>query len=291
MLTDGQGTATPDLDGRLLEIGKPYALRAKPAAGNIFVRWIAAQVNSTNATANAVQSNAVMSFIMQSNLTLIAQFAPNPFLPVRGSYSGLMLNTNAPAPESSGIFALQVSDNGAFSGRFVINGKRFSARGQFDAEGNARFAIIRPGLSPVAVSLSLDLTNGTDTITGAASDGSWTASLLANRNVFSAKSNPAPAGVAPFNLVRADGLNQQDGSGTAKMSANGNVLFSGTVSDGFRFSSSSTLRKDGTAPFFALSTDGNEMLAGWIQLTPRVSGQVCWVLAATDGFSIPLDAN
>ncbi len=290
--TEGQGTVKPDLNGQLLEIGKAYAIRSKPSPGNIFVRWIATQVNSNNVTTNAVQSSSVTSFIMQSNLMLTAEFTPNPFLQVHGSYTGLMLNSNAPAPESSGVPSLQVADSGAFSGRIVIQGKRFSVSGQFDSAGNARFAIIRPGLNPIAVSLNLDLTNGTDTIAGSATDGNWTALLLANRNVFNAKSNPAPeAGVVQFVFVRADGSNQQEASGTAKISANGNVAFSGALNDGRTFSFSSTLGKDESAPFYVSSTTGNEMLAGWIQFSPALSGRIYWVLAATNGFSIALDVN
>jgi hypothetical protein len=286
--TVGEGSVTPDLNGHRLEIGKPYKVRAVPAAGQLFAGWLATAGGATN----GIQPNAVLNFIMQSNLTLSAEFIPNPFLSVQGSYAGLILNTNVPAPESSGVFSLRVLGSGAFSGRFVLQGKAYRISGRFDTRGNVRFAIIRPGNRPIAVSLSLDITNQTDTVRGTATDGTWTAQLLGNRNVFNAKTNPVPAaGDVHFALENPADTSQPEALGIATLKSNGRVEIAGRLANGSIFSFDTILAKDGSAPFFVLSNAGDEMLAGWMNLTPVVGGRIDWVRAAANGFSLVLDAT
>ena len=64
LLVNGGGTVTPDLDGVLLEVGKTYSITAQPGTGCAFVNW----------TGDIQTNSPTITFMMQSNLTLIANF-------------------------------------------------------------------------------------------------------------------------------------------------------------------------------------------------------------------------
>jgi hypothetical protein len=203
----GQGSVRPDWNGKPREIGKTYRLKAKPDFGWILAGWSEASSSGAQSNPPAVlpSAGALLQFVMQSNLVLTANFVPNPFPAVQGNYTGLIVNTNTPAPEITGSFALQVGGFGAFSGSLILDGIRCSFRNQFNAAGHAQFAVLRPSLGPVAVTLDLDLTNGTDAIQGSVTDGSLTNVLSGKRGVFDAQFNPAPqAGVRLLSLQRPD---------------------------------------------------------------------------------------
>ena len=167
----GHSTVSPNLNGRQLEVGQTYSMTAHPVSDEVFAGW--------NAMSNP--PNTVLNFIMQSNLVLTANFVPNPFLPVKGTYTGLFADTNNVAPESSGLFTLRVTSRGAFSGKLTLDGKHYRLHGRFDYLGRAKLAVLRRSLSPLAVTLNLDLINGTTEVTGAVTSGEWTSTLLGNR--------------------------------------------------------------------------------------------------------------
>jgi hypothetical protein len=62
----GNGTVSPDLDGRSLEVGKSYTLTAKPAPGHKFAGW----------TGGITSSQPRLTFTMQPGLVLEARFIP-----------------------------------------------------------------------------------------------------------------------------------------------------------------------------------------------------------------------
>src|SRR5258707_948602 len=61
---NGNGSISPNLNGQFLEVGKSYTLTALPASGNAFTNW----------TGGIPANTAVLTFVMQSNLTLTANF-------------------------------------------------------------------------------------------------------------------------------------------------------------------------------------------------------------------------
>gem|GEM_PF-426707 len=66
----GGGTVTPNLNGQLLEIGKTYSMTAQAGAGCSFINW----------TGSVTDTNATLTFVMETNLTFIANFT-DPIAP------------------------------------------------------------------------------------------------------------------------------------------------------------------------------------------------------------------
>jgi plastocyanin len=304
VVTNGQGKVTPDLTRSPLEIGKVYSLTALPAAGHIFKSWDV-----------ATSQGARLNFLMLQDLKLTVNFTANPFPKVQGTYSGLVqntngvtppvLDTNGVTPETSGLVTLQVGNLGVFSGRLVLAGVGFPLNGQFTPEGEWHTALLRTGQRPLAIKLQLDLTNGTDTVSGSVSSSvtnglavgstnganytDWTSELLANRNTFNAMTNRAPStGAKVFPLLGTD--NSTNATLTANIAPGGTVTIACLMSDGRRFSSSATLAKNGDYPFY-ISMNSREAMGGWLNFSPPpviVTGRVNWVRSGTNTFAFEL---
>ncbi len=288
--TNGLGAVTPGLDGKLLEIGKSYSIRALPAPGQLFTGW-----------PGQSWQNASLNFVMQSNLVLVANFVPNPFLPVKGSYAGLVYDTNGVLPATSGQFSLQLANAGGYSARFNLGTRSYSISGQFDLSGRASATIRRLPLSPLAVNLSVDLAKGTGQVSGSVSDGTWTADAFGDLGVFNSRLNPAPqAGTRPFALrqVLPDGtVPAASGTptNTARISAGGGVTLSGMLADRRRFNLNSTLARGGEAPCYLSLSNGREVMIGWLNFpqtpTNAVLGTIFWTATGTNAFATSLRAG
>ena len=64
----GEGTLTPNYNGKLLAIGTNYAMKAAAAMGFGLVNW-------TDGLGNTITNGATLEFVMASNLTFVANFA------------------------------------------------------------------------------------------------------------------------------------------------------------------------------------------------------------------------
>ena len=218
------------------------------------------------------------TFFAESNEVLQANFTPNPFLPAVGTYHGLFYVTNSPAEESSGSFTATVTGAGAYSARLRLGTGSYSCSGHFSLAGAALKSIPRPGLSPITVQLQLDLTNGP--MTGAISDGTWTADLVADPAVYS-KANPAPQ-AGKYTLLLPGGTNastQPDGNGFGAVTVNdlGNVTFSGILGDGTPVTSSSVVSSQGSWPLYISVYGGKGSIIGWLSFTNNgINGQADW---------------
>src|SRR5207248_2219877 len=144
------------LDGQMLEVGKTYQLTAQPGSGQVFAGW----------APNIPTSGAVLRFRMTPGLNLVARFMPNPFSGLAGSYTGLFVNTNQFALDSSGLLSLQLGRQGAFSGKLTSANGAFAFHGRFDASGATVVPVVRPGISPMALGLHLNLSEPTNEIWG-----------------------------------------------------------------------------------------------------------------------------
>ncbi|MBI3852785.1 MAG: S8 family serine peptidase [Verrucomicrobia bacterium] len=282
--TNGAGSVTPNLNGKLLEIGRTYTARAVPAAGQLFAGW--AGMNSDSPTLN---------FVMQPNLVLVANFVPSPFPAVKGSYAGLVANVNDITPDSAGYFTLTVTVSGAFTGKLLVGGSRCGFRGQFNLDGDAIVTVSRPQLNPLTLTLQVDLTNGTDQVTGSLTDGNWTSALAGDRNVFNSQLNPAAqAGAGSLILENTDASASVLAAGASKISSSGAIGVRGKLADGRPFGARSTLAKNGDSPFYLSLDHGNEVVIGWVNFStgpsPIASGTVHWVKRGANALAATLRA-
>jgi len=93
----GQGTISPNLSNAVLEIGLSQTVKAAGVNGHQFRRWEVA----TNWLDPVVVTNATLSFVMQSNLTLTVVFA----------------DTNRPVVTVTNLVANQRTSNAVFTVR------------------------------------------------------------------------------------------------------------------------------------------------------------------------------
>ena len=276
LATKGAGVISPDLNGLGLEIGRGYTVTALPSVGNVFSNW------TDGLTTNAAR----LTFVMQSNLVLQANFVTNPFLPVKGTFTGLFRETNVVHNESSGAFTLTLTDRGSYTGKLLLAGKSYSFSGRFDLDGHATSYLARGTSTTLTVEMSLDLiANRTDRITGTVGDGVWLAELLANRPVFNAAANAET--LAGLYTMIVPGTNDPAagpggcGYGTVKVDAAGNVKLSGRLADGTTLSQQAPLSKNGEWPLYLSLYSRKGSLCSWVQFdtsapATRLAGTVNW---------------
>jgi len=282
---NGGGTVRPNLNGILLKVGRSYRVQAVANPGQLFADW----------SGDVAAGTSSLVFTMQTNLTIVANFVPNPFPAIRGNYVGLMANTNNVTPESVGYVALAVTGSGRFTGRLLSAGHRYGLAGQLNLAGDAMVSVRRGTNAPLALGVHVDLTNSTDQVIGAVSDGNWSSSLAANRNIFQRVINPAQqAGVRSFLLDRVDN-GATTAAGLSRISVAGTANARGHLSDGAPFANSSTLSRTGDYPFYLSLKRGSEVVIGWLNFPagqePGPSGNILWVQTGTNAFTRTLQAT
>jgi len=240
--TTGTGRVSPNYSNAPLAIGGTYTLTATPGTGSLFSNW----------TGTISANSAKLTFIMQSNMVLQANFVPNPFTPVKGNYAGLFYVSGGVTMTNAGYFSAILADKGTFSSKWQFANVTYSLSGAFSLDGVYSNAIPRVGNTPLLVQLQLDLGDG-ETITGTISDGIWTAQVAANRAHFS-KTTPAPQnGSYTLVIPGSDDSSTQpggNGAGTLKVDISGNITFTGTLGDGTKVSQHTFISKDGQWPLF-----------------------------------------
>jgi len=262
----GSGTVTPSLNNTLQNVGATLTLTAKPGTGQVFSNW----------TGDVTATTAALTFVMQSNMVLNANFVPNPFGPAVGVYQGLFFDTNGPtAHASSGFLNLTLASAGSFSAKIMLAGKSYSLAGQFSAGGSFSNNIVRKGLTPVSAQLNLDLATGN--LTGLLSDGTWTAELNAYRVVASAGTD---AGKYTLLIPGGDdGVAQPGGDsyGTFTVSTTGAASFKGSLADATTVTEKANLLVNGQLPFYIPLYAGNGSMLGWLTFSNGViDGKVDW---------------
>jgi hypothetical protein len=172
------------------------------------------------------------------------------------------------------------------TGKFLFPGyKPFTFEAFFYAYGNVGFGISGFPDNPIDVSLTLDLTNGTDTLTGIveSASNSWVSPLLCYREVTKLTLETTPAtGKYMLDLPLGSATNNPQTNGYAAVSVSGlgNMAVSGALPDGAPFSQSVGVSKGGVWPLYAVPTGykTNGMILGWEtnQSSGNITGRPYW---------------
>jgi hypothetical protein len=264
-----------------LTAGKSYPLTAKASAAYLFSGW----------TGGIVSSNASLTFVARTNLSLQANFAANPFTPLQGTFNGLFLDSSNLAEANSGFFTLTLAANGAFTGKIMTSGGTYNlpTATTFNTTGQAQFTVPTKQ-SALTFNLDLGVANAANQkITGTVSDGLWTAQLLADRMVFNATTDRAINYQGLYTLGIAgnqDSALRPGGFGCATLSISpaGLISMVGSLADGTVMSQSVSVSKDGRWPFYAAypapPAGNGGAVVGWLtfsnQPASALGGTLYW---------------
>jgi uncharacterized repeat protein (TIGR03803 family) len=216
--------------------------------------------------------------------TNTAFFVPSPFAQVAGSYNGLFYVTNNVTPTNAGFFSLRATILGKFSGTLQVGGTRYPLSGQFDPSGLGRASIPRPKLDPLALWLQLDMTQGTEQITGLVSNQTWVAELTGERAVFDGHTSIAPQkGRYTLVIPGADSRPEPAGDswGTVTVDGAGTIRLTASLADGTPVSQGVAVSRDGQWPLYASLYGGQGLLLGWLAFSSNsnadLAGEVVWL--------------
>jgi uncharacterized delta-60 repeat protein len=289
IITNGSGAVLPNLTKTPLEIGRTYTVTAKPVVGNLFSNWLGAVTSSA----------PTISFTMESNLTLIVNFVPSPFIPITGSHRGLFFDTNAiatvgaPGHSSAGSVSLLLDSKGGFKGTVKRGSHLRKFSGKFSLERVALVSLPATRTDP-ALTLAMEIDIANAVISGTVSNATFSSALFAMRAPFSSRSNPAtnagsyraafpgaedPA-LAPFG----------DGYMSFAVSTSGRVSGRGTLADGSTFLLLTATLSNTYTPIYVSLYRGGGSLFGWLTVTNGevndVSGTLWWIKPGTVGGSL-----
>lgn len=260
------------------------------------LHWTPAQPGDYTLTALAADDQGLWatSAPVTINVATPAGQPVNPYPALRGSYAGLVANTNDVTPDNSGYFGLRVTATGRFTGKLLIGGKHRGFHGRFDSAGNALVVVKRGRVGPLTIALRLEVTDASAQVFGNVTDGVWTSDLAGDRHDFRARSNPAPqAGRYGFVLESADHSATVAATGSSKILPNGVARFKARL-DGRGHSVRSALAANGDCPLFLSLKRGREIVIGWLNFSPTASstagGTVLWVRTGKGAFATTLRA-
>ncbi len=264
----GSGEVRGATNTQMLEIGRNFQLTAVPATGSVLSNWIV----RTNLNVAFEARTLNLSYKFASNMTVTANFIPNPYAPVAGKYNGLFQDTNTGVLHgSSGSFLLTTTDRGSYTASLILGGVRLSASGQLSVEGRAEKTIIRRGASDITITWAVAL-DGSDTVSGTVSDGTWSAILEGDRAVFSKTRPCLLAGKYTLALPGLPGDDFVPGGasyGTVTIDSNGVASLKAVLADKTTASVKSTISKNGDWPLYFPLYSGKGSVLSWITFEER----------------------
>lgn len=278
--TNGQGSVSGAFSTTRLELGRNYTLVAKPAANYVFSNW----------TGDVSSDSPTLTFTMAEDLDIAANFVPNPFVAVAGTYNGLFHEENNVRPYSAGSFTIKLTSKGTYTGQLLLAGKKYPFKGAVGLTGLSTSTVLRPGLPTLTLSWQFGL-DGSDTLGGTITDGSWVAAVTGDRLTYHATLNPCPhAGRYTFVVPGAPGsldAPEGDSVGTLLISTAGQVTIAGTLAENIKFTQKTAISKNGDIPLYVAPYGGLGLLAGWVervdQPTADLTGDVTWIKPSNTG--------
>jgi hypothetical protein len=231
---------------------------------------------------------------------LTANFTTNLFPTVAGTYYGLFLDPAGVSPTNAGFVTITTTGTGAFSGKLMFPSRTYQLAWGFPYTGSI---ILRgQGLdsNTLELVLNLDLTNGTDTITGFVADQLssgpylWANNLILYRAVTRLSGSNAPAAGKYVVLLQPENATSSPvaaGYAAVLLGASGTLALGGTLPDNTAISRSANMSKDGIWPVYIVPSSYKDkgMIIGWQTNTPSgaCDGRLFWFKPAT-GFATSL---
>jgi hypothetical protein len=252
-------------NGALLNIGEGYTLTAHPSANFLLTNWV---------SASFTKFSPALSFIMETNLAITANFATNLFVGMAGRYDGIFYPSASPGPvkTNSGMIGnLVLKTNGAYSGKLYLAGTATPLAGAFNTSGQTTEALGRIAAAGGNVTLQLNVlfqsAPSPRQITGMVEGTGWMADHL---NLCAATTN---LGNAPNYTVLMPEISSLAESappnyGYALVTNTGSMLnLGGMLSDGTPFSLSAPINEQNEFPVYASLYGNAGLLLGTMSLT------------------------
>jgi hypothetical protein len=244
---------------------------------------------------------------MTNNTVLTAHFTANLFPEVNGTYTGLFVDPTNVTLTNAGYVTVATSGAGVLSGKLMFPQRTYLFGGKFFYDGFAGFQWKEPDTSYLDMFLNLDLTNGTDSISGFVADvtasGSivWSNSLVLYRGVTRLAGSTAPAAGRYVVLLQPGNITNgsvADGYAAITLGSGGGLALGGTLPDNTAISESARMSKDGIWPVYIVPSIykvkgvGEGMILGWQTNTPSgaCEGELYWFKPAI-GSATNLAAN
>lgn len=274
---NGWGNIARGFTGNLLIVGKPYTVRGVPNVNNLFSNWSGVVPGGSFTLAG----NPV-TFLMQSNMVLTANFVTNQFLQATGEYNGLFsVTASGVAQETAGLLQhLMVSPLGAYSGQLSLGGQNYSVSGGFNVAGLASLTIAQiDHRGPLLLEMALNWNTVPCQLTGSVSGtngGSWTADLMAELASHNPQSGEYTMLLPP---PAEEPGSSPSGCGYAAIADHdGMVTLSGALADGTHFNQTVAVAETGDLPVYANLYSRAGLLLGWINLANgSPAGDLVWI--------------
>ena len=254
------GTFAPNLNGKMLEVGRNYSMRAIAAKGYAFSNW----------TGGVLCSAPVINFPMSPRLMLQANFVRNPFAARAGNYNGLVHEIAGVRHDRSGFVSAKVTKDGGYSGSVKIDGKKLRISGKFDLGGNATNRLARTGTNALMLELQFD-PNEPPRLLGRLTDGQWVASLIADLAPVVPRGASVPlAGKYTFGWDAAENTTGAPNGlsvGSIAVSSRGQATILTCFADGATATQSVPMPTNGPIPFYVDLYKGKGSALGWLYLS------------------------
>jgi hypothetical protein len=182
---------------------------------------------------------------------VIFRFSGSPV----GTYSSLVIQTNLPSHESSGLIDITLAEDRSFLAKLILGGVRSGFNSQFDLSGNASNIVALKKQPPVQIALHLGQSGGSTLITGTASNDAFMSDISASLSAFN-RSNLFASTTTRYTLILQP-LDTNDTSApqgygyatlTVKKTGQANLL--GVLADGTKIKATGNVLVNGTLPFY-----------------------------------------
>jgi hypothetical protein len=205
---------------------------------------------------------------------------------LNATFSGL-ISEETVQPQTAGSLTLSIGPRAACSGHLRLGGQKYPFAGRLDADGTLAKTLRLGGQS---LSLHLQIGTGDERgrLTGELDGGSWHAQIAGATRVFDATTNPSPCGGRFAIAISPDQSARQSpagyGYGLVRVSAGGQIWFSGALADGTKITQASVLCVGAIWPVYVPLYRSGGVLMNWLTFAPQtnspLSGSLTWIRPA-----------